>query len=141
MATWFGVFNLAPFPLQDQRLAILLDRTHPLTIRTRMFPPDRDFLSPLGQVPLSQLTSQLVPNFGSQQFQIEQRRRSSKRRLFFRHKLLSNLPNPLPQLVIHDLSPQDCPNSGNPNDFPRPKASQIRSQPQSAECTPPADPY
>ena len=131
----FAVFNLASFPLQDQRLAFRFGRGLLRAVRTRMQRNRRRLIRPIRQNALSQLFRHFVADLGRQVFNLDKRPQLSQAIFFLNRQPPSKHQNFLPEPIIHDPILLKPPTPGNPNDFPTATIVHISGQPQSEECT------
>lgn len=104
MTLGFGVFDFTPHPLEDERFR-LLDGTVFAALRALMNLFLRRLLRPLREHAAGELSRQFVPNLDGQSLQISEGPGCLK--FFFLRdcQLSRHLPNPPPQLIIHDQSP------------------------------------
>lgn len=99
MAAGFGVFDLAPRPLQDQRLQVGLNLTLPSARRAGESLLLGRLAGTLGQISAGQLAGDLVADFHGQVFDVEQGARRAACGFFFGQQLLDKVLHTRPQSV------------------------------------------
>jgi len=107
------------------------EQTH---LNVELFPINH-FLGTFRKIATVRLPSDFISHFDRQIFDFQECLSFSERSSFFFPELFDKAANLFSKPVLHDLFPKPAPDSGNPNNFTRPTASQIRGQSQSAECT------